>query len=127
MTSLPLYSKKVMKHFTHPKNIGEIKNPDAVGEVGNMKCGDIMKLTIKVKDKKITDIKFKTFGCAAAIASTSMLTQLVKGKTISEAKEITMKDVADSLGGLPNIKLHCSSMAIQALGKAIKNYEDKNE
>lgn len=118
-----LYSKKVMKHFTHPKNVGEFKNPDGFGEIGNTSCGDVMKIGIKVSDGKIKDIKFKTFGCVAAIASTSALTELVKGKKISEAKKIKMKDVVEFIGGLPNIKLHCSSMAIGALKKAIKDYE----
>ncbi|MFW6233105.1 MAG: iron-sulfur cluster assembly scaffold protein [Nanoarchaeota archaeon] len=122
------YSKKVMKHFTHPKNVGELKNPDGVGEVGNMKCGDIMKIGIKVDNKEvIKDIKFKTFGCSAAVASTSALTELVKGKNINNAKKITMKKVAEHLGGLPNIKLHCSSMAVNALKKAIQDYEKKNK
>lgn len=115
------YSKKVMKYFMHPKNIGEIKNPDGSGEVGNMVCGDRVKITIKVKEGIIEEIKFKTFGCAVAIASSSILTELVKGKSIEEAKKITMKDIANSLGGLPNMKLHCSAMAIQALKKAIEN------
>ena len=120
------YSKKVLDNFFHPKNFGKMKDPDAKGEVGNPACGDIMELEIKV-DKKtniIKDIKFQTFGCAAAIASTSMLTQLVKGKTIAEAEKLTMQDVKDHLEDLPKIKIHCSSMAIQALKDAIKNYKE---
>lgn len=121
------YSKKVIKHFTNPKNVGELKNPNGVGEVGNTKCGDIMKIGIKVgEDRVIKNIKFKTFGCAAAVASTSALTELVKGKKISEAKNMTMKKVSEYLGGLPNIKLHCSSMAVGALKKAILDYEKRN-
>jgi len=118
------YSKEVMKNFLHPKNMGEMKNPDAVGEVGNPACGDIMKVYIKVdkKTKKISDIKFQTFGCAAAIATSSAITQMAKGKTIDDAKKITTKQVAESLNGLPPIKMHCSNMASEALKKAIENY-----
>jgi len=121
------YSKKVIENFLKPKNFGIIKNPDAVGKVGNARCGDIMEMHLKIdeKSKKIKDIKFKTFGCAAAIASTSMLTQISKGKTIKEAKKIAMKDVAEKLKGLPHIKMHCSVMAIQSLKKAIEKYENK--
>jgi len=120
------YSKEVMKNFLEPKNMGEIKNPDGTGEVGSPACGDIMQLQIKVKDNKIKDIKFKTFGCAAAIASTSMITQMVKGKTLEYAEKLTMKDVAEELKGLPQIKMHCSTMGIQTLRKAIKDYKQKN-
>ncbi len=126
---MPLnYSKKVMKEFLEPKNYGEMKNPDAIGKVGNPVCGDIMEMHLKVdsKTKKIKQIKFQTFGCAAAIASTSILTQIAKNKTIEQAKELTMKDVAEKLKGLPHIKMHCSSMAIQALKKAIENYKKFN-
>lgn len=119
------YNKKVMQHFMKPRNIGEIKNPDGVGEVGNTKCGDIMRIAIKVKENKIQDIKFKTFGCAAAIASTSMLTELVKGKSIEDALKIKMKDVAEALGGLPCLKMHCSALATEALKKAIEDYNKK--
>jgi nitrogen fixation NifU-like protein len=119
------YSDKVMEHFRNPKNIGKIENPDGIGKVGNPTCGDIMELQIKVKNNKIEDIKFQTFGCAAAIASSSMITQLVKGKTLEEAKRLEYKDVIDELKGLPKIKIHCSSMAIQALKKAIEDYEKK--
>lgn len=125
------YSKKVMREFLHPKNMGEIKNPDGVGKVGNPICGDIMWVYIRVdkKTNKIKDIKFKTFGCGAAIATSSMITQLAKGKTINKAKNITLKDIAKSLKGLPPIKMHCSDMAAEALKAAIKNYEKrlKNE
>ncbi|MEA3248377.1 MAG: iron-sulfur cluster assembly scaffold protein [Nanoarchaeota archaeon] len=126
MTQTKEYSNKTMRRFLKPKNFGELKNPDAVGEVGNPTCGDIMHLYIKVdpKTKKIKKIKFKTYGCAAAIASTEQLTKIAKGKTIAEAEKLTMKDVADSLKGLPQIKLHCSSMAVQALKKAIKGYRE---
>lgn len=124
------YSKKVIKEFTHPKNMGEIKNPDGVGKIGNPVCGDVMWLYIKVgKNKKgkeiIKDIKFKTFGCAAAIATSSMITQLAKGKTLDEAEKITRNDVADSLKGLPPVKMHCSNLASDALKKAIADYKKK--
>ena len=125
------YSKEVMKNFMNPKNLGEIKNPSGVGKVGNPTCGDVMWLYIKVdKDKKgkeiIKDIKFKTFGCAAAIATSSMITQLAKGKTLKEAEKITRNDVADSLKGLPPIKMHCSNLASEALKAAIKDYNQKS-
>jgi nitrogen fixation protein NifU and related proteins len=124
------YSKEVMKNFMNPKNLGEIKNADGIGKVGNPVCGDMMWLYIKVdKDKKgkeiIKDIKFKTFGCAAAIATSSMITQLAKGKTIKEAEKITRDDVAGSLKGLPPIKMHCSNLANEALRAAIKDYNKK--
>ena len=123
------YSKKVLKNFMNPKNMGEIKNPDGVGKVGNPTCGDIMWVYIKVRKKNgkeiINDIKFKAFGCAAAIATSSMTTQLAKGKTLQEAEKIGMQNVADKLGGLPHIKMHCSSMAEKALKKAIENYREK--
>jgi len=121
-----VYSKCVMQNFFHPKNIGEMKNPDGVGKVGNPVCGDIMQVYIKVKDDKIKDIKFKTFGCAAAIATSSMITQLAKGKTLKQAKKITNKDVAKSLKGLPPIKMHCSNLASDALKMAIEDYR-KND
>lgn len=126
---MPLnYSKKLLKIFLDPKNFGEIKNPDAVGKVGNPVCGDIMWMYLKIDKKttKIKDIKFKTFGCAAAIATSSMLTKIAKGKTLAQAEKITMEDVKDSLKGLPQIKVHCSVMAIQALRKAIQEYKNKN-
>ena len=123
------YSKKVMEHFLHPKNIGEIKNPDGVGEAESPVCGDIIDVYIKVeKNKKgkeiLKDIKFKTFGCGAAIASSSMITELAKGKTLKEAKKISMKDINKSLK-LPQIKIHCSNMAERALKKAIEEYQNK--
>jgi len=121
----PPYSKKVMQNFFHPKNMGEMKNPDGVGKVGNPVCGDVMQVQIKVKDGKIKDIKFKTFGCVAAIATSSMITQLAKGKTINKAKKITRNDVAKSLKGLPLIKMHCSNLASDALKIAIEDYENK--
>ncbi|MFH1801429.1 MAG: iron-sulfur cluster assembly scaffold protein [archaeon] len=126
------YSKKVMQNFMHPKNMGEMKNPDGVGKIGNPVCGDIMWVYIKVgKDKDneeiIRDIKFKTFGCAAAIATSSMITQLAKGKKLKDAKKITRKDVADSLEGLPPLKMHCSNLASDALKLAIEDYrKNKN-
>lgn len=123
------YSKKVLKEFTNPKNMGEIKDASGVGKVGNPVCGDVMWLYIKVGKKNgkevITNIKFKTFGCAAAIATSSMITQLAKGKTLEEAEKITRSDVADSLKGLPQIKMHCSNLASEALNAAIKDYRKK--
>ena len=124
------YNKQVMKHFMKPKNMGEIKNPDGVGKVGNPTCGDIMKVFIKVgKNKKgeeiIKDIKFQTFGCASAIASSSMLTELAKGKTFEESEKIKMKEIVKNLGGLPKLKLHCSAMASETLKKAIDDYKSK--
>jgi len=124
------YSEKVKQHFLHPKNVGEIKNPDGVGEVGNLACGDIMRLSIKVKKKNnneiIKDIKFKTMGCAAAISTSSMITEMAKGKTLEEAEKITRNDVAQELEGLPPIKMHCSNLAADALKKAIQDYRKKN-
>lgn len=122
-----MYSEKVMDHFQNPRNVGEIENPDGVGQVGNPTCGDIMKITIKVKDNVIEDIKFKTFGCGAAVATSSMVTELVKGKTLDYAKKITNKVVADALDGLPPIKMHCSNLAADALHKAIEDYEEKHK
>ena len=120
-----MYSDKVMEHFRNPKNMGEIKNADGVGKVGNPVCGDLMTIYIKVKNNKIDDIKFQTFGCAAAIATSSMITELAKGKTLDEAMEITRDDVANELDGLPPIKMHCSNLAADALHEAIKNYYKK--
>jgi len=120
------YSKKVMQNFLHPKNMGEMENPDGVGKVGNPTCGDIMQVQIKVEKNKIKDIKFKTFGCAAAIATSSMITQLAKGKTLEQARKITRDDVAESLKGLPPIKMHCSNLASDALKRAIEDYKNKN-
>ena len=125
------YTKQVIKNFSKPKNIGEMKNPDAVGTLGNPRCGDIFKVYIKVEKKNgnniIKDIKFQTMGCAAAIATSSMITELAKGKTIEEAKKITNKDVAEHLQGLPPIKMHCSNMAADTLKKAIENWEKINK
>ena len=120
-----MYNEKVIKHFQNPHNMGRIKNPDAVAEVGNPICGDVMKLFIKVKNNKITDIKFKTFGCAAAIACSSVLTDMVKGKDIEEVQKITKDDVIKELGGLPPQKIHCSLLAVDALKVAIKDYLKK--
>ena len=119
------YSKTVMEHFRNPRNVGEIKNADGVGRVGNPVCGDIMELYIKVKDGVITDAKFKTFGCGAAIATSSMITELVKNKTIDEALNISNRAVAEALGGLPPIKMHCSLLAEEALKKALDDYRGK--
>ena len=119
------YNKKVMKLFMNPKNMGEIKDADGIGKVGNPRCGDIMRVYIKVKNNKISDIKFKTFGCAAAIATSSMITQVAKGKTLEDAKKIKYQKVVDSLGGLPAIKIHCSQLATEALNKAIEDYQKK--
>jgi len=120
-----VYSEKVMQHFANPHNVGEIPDADGVGKVGNPQCGDVMWLYIKVKDNIITDIKFKTFGCGAAIATSSMITDLARGKTLEEAKKISRQDVADSLDGLPPVKMHCSNLAADALREAIKDYEAK--
>lgn len=117
-----MYSKKVMDHFYRPRNTGEMKKPDAVGEVGNPVCGDVMKIYIKVKGGRIDDIRFQTMGCAAAIATSSMVTELAKGKTLEDAQKITRQDVADALSGLPPIKMHCSNLAADALHAAIGNY-----
>jgi nitrogen fixation NifU-like protein len=114
-----------MEHFANPRNVGEIVDADGIGKVGNPQCGDVMWLYIKVKDNIITDIKFKTFGCGAAIATSSMITELARGKTIEEAKKISRSDVADELGGLPAVKMHCSNLAADALKEAIKDYEAK--
>ena len=123
-----MYTEKVMDHFTNPRNVGEIDNADGVGEVGNMKCGDIMRIYIKVDDNdRIEDIKFRTFGCGAAIATSSVVTEMVKGKTIDEALEITNKAVAEELGGLPEAKMHCSNLAADALHKAIEDLKNKRE
>ncbi len=116
------YSQKVIEHFTHPRNVGIIDNPDGVGRVGNQICGDVMELYIKVQDNKIIDAKFQTFGCAAAIATSSMVTELVKGKTIDEALKIGNQTVTEALGGVPPLKRHCSVLAEEALKKAIKDY-----
>lgn len=120
-----MYTEKVMDHFSNPRNVGEIENPDGVGEVGNASCGDIMKIFLTVEDNIIKDVKFKTFGCGAAIATSSMVTELAIGKTIDEALELTNAAVAEALDGLPPAKLHCSNLAADALHEAIKNYKQK--
>ncbi|MCK4952459.1 Fe-S cluster assembly scaffold protein NifU [Candidatus Bathyarchaeota archaeon] len=122
-----MYSEKVMDHFKNPRNMGEIPDADGIGTVGNPVCGDMMEVYIKVKDKCIVDIKFKTFGCGAAIATSSMVTELAKGKTLEEAKKITRANVAESLGGLPKIKMHCSNLAADALHHAIEDYYKKQK
>ena len=124
---MALYSDKVMDHFMNPRNVGEVENPSGVGTVGNAKCGDIMQISIKVENDVIVDVKFKTFGCGAAIATSSRATEMVKGKTIDEALQITNKMVTDSLGGLPPVKLHCSVLAEEALHAAIADYKAKQE
>jgi len=124
---MPVYSEKVMEHFMNPRNVGEIENPDGVGEVGNPVCGDMMTFHIKVKDNRLEDIKFKTFGCGAAIAVSSMVSEMAMGKTLEEAMKITPQAVADELKGLPNQKFHCSNLGAQALNKAIKDYLDKKK
>ena len=122
-----MYTEKVMDHFMNPRNVGEIEDASGVGTVGNAKCGDIMKIFIKVENKVIVDVKFKTFGCGAAIATSSKATEMVMGKTIDEALSITNKMVTDALGGLPEVKLHCSVLAEEALHEAIKNYKERLE
>ena len=121
------YSETVMEHFKNPRNVGEILDADGIGNVGNPVCGDIMRLYIKVKDNRITDAKFKTFGCGAAIATSSMVTEIVKGKTIEEALQVSNRAVADALGGLPKVKMHCSVLAEEALKSAIDDYLKKNK
>jgi nitrogen fixation NifU-like protein len=121
------YSEKVMDHFNNPRNVGEMENPDGVGHVGNPVCGDIMELYIKVKDGTIADAQFKTFGCGAAIATSSMVTEMVKGKSVEEALEISNKAVAEALGGLPPVKMHCSVLAEEALKSAIEDYLNKSK
>jgi len=122
---MPVYSEIVMDHFTNPRNVGEIENADGIGEVGNPVCGDMMTFYIKVKDNKLEDVKYKTFGCGAAIAVSSMVSEMAKGKTIEEAKKITPESVAKELEGLPKQKFHCSNLGAQALSKAIEDYEAK--
>ena len=120
-----MYTEKVMDHFTNPRNVGEIPEADGIGEVGNAKCGDIMRIYLQVEDDIIKDVKFKTFGCGAAIATSSMVTEMVKGKNIHEALEISNQAVAEALGGLPPVKMHCSNLAADALHEAIKDYISK--
>ena len=123
---MALYTETVMDHFMHPRNVGNIENADGVGEVGNAKCGDIMKMYLKIRDNVIEDVKFETFGCGSAIASSSVATEMIKGKTIEEALAVTNKQVVDALGGLPAYKLHCSVLAEEAIKNALKDYYDKN-
>ena len=123
---MALYTEAVMDHFMNPRNVGEIPDADGVGEVGNAKCGDIMKMYLKVRDNVIEDVKFETFGCGSAIASSSMATEMVKGKTIDEALAVTNKQVVDALGGLPAHKLHCSVLAEESIKAAVKDYYDRN-
>lgn len=122
-----MYSDKIMEHFLNPRNVGEIADPDGVGQVGNAKCGDIMKMYIKVQDNRIIDVKFKTFGCGAAIASSSMATEIIKGKTLEEAMMLSNKAVAEALGGLPAVKMHCSVLAEEAIKGAIDDYKSKHD
>lgn len=122
-----MYSEKVMDHFSNPRNVGEIPDADGIGTVGNPVCGDLMKISIKVEEGHLKDIKFKTFGCGAAIATSSMVTEMAKGKTIEEAMKITNKNVAEELQGLPPQKMHCSNLAADALHAAIKDYEEKQK
>jgi nitrogen fixation NifU-like protein len=124
---MPVYSDKVMDHFMNPRNVGEIENPDGVGEEGNPVCGDMMTFHIKVKDNRLEDIKFRTFGCGAAIAVSSIVSEMAMGKTIEEALKITSGSVVDELEGLPKNKHHCSNLGAQALHKAIKDYQDKQK
>lgn len=120
------YSAKVLEHFANPHNVGKIDDADGIGEVGNAKCGDIMKMYIKVKDDVITDVKFNTYGCASAIATSSIATDMIKGKPISEALKLTNKEVVEALDGLPAVKIHCSVLAEEAIKAAVKDYYDKN-
>ena len=123
---MALYSEKVMDHFMHPRNVGVIENADGVGEVGNAKCGDIMKIYLKIENETIVDVKFETFGCGSAIASSSMATEMIMGKSIHEAMQLTNKAVAEALDGLPLHKMHCSVLAEEAIKSALKNYYDRN-
>lgn len=120
------YSKKLMEHFKNPRYVKDLKNADGVGEVGNIKCGDIMRMKIQVKDNKINDIGFQTFGCPAAVASSDVVCELAKGKTLADAKKLTKDIIVEKLGGMPPIKIHCSILGLEALNKAIKNYEEKS-
>jgi nitrogen fixation protein NifU and related proteins len=122
-----MYSEKVMEHFEHPRNVGKIENPDGIGKQGNPVCGDVMELTIKVKNDTIDDIKFRTFGCCAAIATSSMVTELVKGKSLDEAERISKQTVAEALDGLPPAKMHCSNLAADALKDAIRDYREHHK
>ena len=124
---MSMYSEKVMDHFNHPRNVGEIKDADGIGEVGNPVCGDIMKIYIKVKNNRISDCKFRTFGCGAAIATSSMITEMVKGMQVDDALEISNKAVAEALGGLPPVKMHCSNLAADGMAKAIEDYKSRKQ
>lgn len=123
---MALYTETVMEHFTHPRNVGEIPDADGIGEVGNAKCGDIMKMYLKIDGGRIADAKFETFGCGSAIASSSMATELIKGKRVDEALAVTNRQVVEALGGLPAHKLHCSVLAEEAIRAAVKDYYDRN-
>ena len=123
---MALYSEKVMDHFRNPRNVGVIENADGVGEVGNAKCGDIMKMYLKIEDETIADVKFETFGCGSAIASSSMATEMIKGKPVAEAMQLTNKAVAEALDGLPDYKMHCSVLAEEAIKAAMKDYYDRH-
>lgn len=125
--STSAYTEKVMDHFTNPRNVGELAGANGVGEVGNAKCGDIMRIYLKVENGIIEDVKFKTFGCGAAIATSSMVTEMVKGKTLAEALNVTNSAVAEALDGLPPIKMHCSNLAADAMHEAIKDYMEKHQ
>lgn len=124
---MSMYSEKVMDHFRNPRNVGEIENADGIGEVGNAACGDIMKIYLKVEDDIIRDVKFQTFGCGSAIATSSMVTEMVMGKTLEEAEKVTNKAVAEALDGLPPAKMHCSNLAADALHDAIRDYREKHK
>ena len=124
---MALYSEKVMDHFLHPRNVGVIEDADAIGEVGNAKCGDIMKMYLKIEDDVIQDVKFETFGCGSAIASSSMATEMIKGKPLSEAMQLTNKAVTEALDGLPAHKLHCSVLAEEAIQSALEDYRRRQE
>ena len=124
---MALYSEKVMDHFLHPRNVGVIEDADGIGEVGNAKCGDIMKIYLKIDDEIITEVKFETFGCGSAIASSSMATEMIKGKPVSEALELTNKAVAEALDGLPAHKMHCSVLAEEAIKNALEDYQSRKK
>jgi len=125
MAEFGWYSEKVLEHYQNPRNLGEIEDADGVGMVGNPVCGDMMKITIRIRDDRIEDVRFKTFGCGAAIATTSMVTELIKGKTLGEALQVTNQDVVEALDGLPPIKVHCSLLAEEAIKAAIEDYRDR--
>jgi nitrogen fixation NifU-like protein len=124
---MALYSEKVMDHFRNPRNVGVLEDANGIGEVGNAKCGDIMKMYLKIEDDIVKDVKFETFGCGSAIASSSMATELIKGKPVSEARQLTNKAVAEALDGLPDYKMHCSVLAQEAIEAALKDYESREE